>query len=176
VAENGVIGRDNRLPWRLPDDLRRFKRLTLDHPVIMGRRTWESIGRPLPRRRNLVLTGNPGYRAEGVETVPTFEAALAACAGAGEVFVIGGAGVFRAAFPYASRLYLTRVHADMEGDVRFEEEALRGWDLVDEEHHAADADHEYAFTFRTYDRRPLTAPPEVPSQSPDPSPSPREES
>lgn len=151
VAENGVIGRKGGLPWRLPDDLRWFKQLTMGHAVVIGRRTFESLGRPLPGRRWIVLSRDPAFRADGVETATDLRGALAA-AGGGEVFVAGGAGVYRAALPIADRLYLTAVHARVEGDTRFPEVNFDDWTLVEERHHAADARHPHAFTFRTYDR------------------------
>jgi dihydrofolate reductase len=123
VAENGVIGRDGELPWRMPSDLRRFRKLTLDRPVIMGRRTYVSIGKPLDRRDNIVLTRRPGFSAPGIHVVHAIEAALAlgralaAQRGANEIAVIGGAEVFRAALPFAQRVYLTVVRASPEGDV-----------------------------------------------------------
>jgi len=119
VAENGVIGRENRLPWHLPEDLRHFKRVTMGHPVIMGRKTHESLGRPLPGRRNIVITRQPEYAAAGCEVVHSLAGALALCSGADEVFVIGGAAVYGEALPQASRIYLTRVRTAASGDTRF---------------------------------------------------------
>lgn len=123
VAENGVIGRDGDLPWRLPSDLKRFRQLTLDRPVIMGRKTYASIGKPLDRRDNIVLTRQPGFSAPGIHVVSTIQAALelgrtlALKRGAEEIAVIGGAEVFQAALPFAERVYLTLVHAAPAGDV-----------------------------------------------------------
>ena len=119
VAENGVIGVNGKLPWHLPEDLQHFKRLTVGHPVIMGRRTWESIGRPLPNRTNIVVSRRDDFQAAGANVAPSLEAALALCTGAGPVFVIGGGEVYRAALPYAAGLVLTRIHRDYEGDARF---------------------------------------------------------
>ncbi|MBM3390686.1 MAG: dihydrofolate reductase [Betaproteobacteria bacterium] len=128
VAANGVIGADNALPWRLPEDLKRFKALTLGHPVIMGRKTFESIGRPLPGRRNLVVTRNAGYRVDGCEVLGSLEAALDACAGSSdEVFVIGGAQIYAEALPLAQRIYLTELHRDFMGDARFPDFARTAW-------------------------------------------------
>jgi dihydrofolate reductase len=124
VAENGVIGRHGQLPWRLPSDLRRFRALTLDKPVIMGRKTFESIGKPLDRRDTIVLTRRRDFSPPGVHVVATIEAALAlarllaAGRGADEVAVIGGAEVFAAALPHADRVYLTQVHGTPDGDIR----------------------------------------------------------
>jgi dihydrofolate reductase len=153
MSEGGVIGHHGRVPWHLPDDLRRFKQLTMGHPLIMGRRTFGSIGRPLPGRRCIVLTRDPAYRPDGVETAPDLAAALARLAGDPEVFVIGGAEVYRDALPRADRLYLTLVHAPIPGDVRFPTLDLGGWRLADETFHPADARHPHAFTFRHYERR-----------------------
>ncbi len=120
VAENGVIGNDNALPWHLPDDLKRFKAITMGHPVIMGRKTYESIGRPLPGRRNIVISRNPEYMAEGCETANSLSAAIAACSGASdEIFVIGGAQIYAEAMPKARRLYLTEIRRAFEGNARF---------------------------------------------------------
>lgn len=119
MGENRVIGRGDALPWHLPEDLRRFRELTWGHTVIMGRTTYLSIGRPLPNRRMLVLSRSPSFRPSGVESFPGIDAALAACAGEEEVFVCGGAEVYRAALPRADRIYLTVIHREYEGDVRF---------------------------------------------------------
>ncbi len=151
MADNGVIGRDNGLPWHLPDDLRRFKSLTMGHSLLMGRRTFESIGRPLPGRRNLVLTRNAAWRAEGCETVATPEAALAATAGT--LFVIGGAAVFRACWGFVERLELTEVHVNPAGDTVLEGFDRGDWREVAREGHAADANHAWPFEFVTLVRR-----------------------
>jgi len=152
VSENGVIGRDGDLPWYLPDDLKRFKTLTLGHPMVMGRRTYESIGRPLPGRTSVVLTRNPDFAPEGVTVVPSWDEALAACGAAERAFVIGGASLYRRALAACDRLYLTRVHAAVEGDTFFPEGALEPFRLVREERHEADARHAYPFTFLDYER------------------------
>ena len=156
AAENRVIGRGGGLPWHLPADLKRFKKLTLGHAVIMGRKTHESIvarlGRPLPKRRSLVLSRDASCRLPGVEVLPSLEQALALAA-EGQVFVAGGASVFAEALPQADRLYLTRIHAEVEGDVFFPEIDAGAWQLVDQERHEADPRHAYAFTFETYDQR-----------------------
>jgi dihydrofolate reductase len=152
VSEGGVIGIENRLPWRLPRDLKRFRALTMGHTVIMGRRTHESIGSPLSGRRNIVLTGDPRWSEPGVETAATLSEALSRCGEAEEVFVIGGESVFREALPRADRLYVTLVHADVDGDRFFPLEALSGWNLVREERHEADEKNRHPLTFRTYER------------------------
>ena len=154
VAENGVIGRDGDLPWHLPDDLRRFKQTTMGHTLLMGRRTCDSIGRALPGRRSIVLSRDPTYRPPtGVTRAATFEEALAIAADAEELFVIGGATVYEVALPRADRLLLTLVHGQVEGDARFPHFNAREWRLVDEERHARDERHAFAFTVRTFERR-----------------------
>ena len=159
MSDGGIIGHHGKIPWHLPDDLQRFKRLTMGHPLIMGRRTFASIGRPLPGRRCIVLSRDPAYRAEGVETAPDLDAALERVREAPEVFVIGGAEVYRAALARADRLYLTLVHAPIPGDVRFPRFDLTAWRLAEEIAHPADARHAHAFTFRRYERRRVDAPP-----------------
>jgi len=154
ASKNNVIGRDRGLPWHLPDDLRHFKRLTTGKPVIMGRRTFESIGRPLPDRRNIVLTRDPDYTAEGCDVVSSVDEALNLVAGAGEAMVIGGGQVYRDFLPSADRLYLTRVQAEVDGDTYFPEITETEWLLVSTEHHAADDRHDYAFDLMVFERRP----------------------
>ncbi len=119
VAANGVIGANGRLPWNLPEDLKHFKKLTLGHPVIMGRKTWESLGGALPGRENIVVTRTPGFAAPGAAVERSLEAALALCAGEPVAFVIGGEGLFRESLPIAAGLVLTEIHRDYEGDTRF---------------------------------------------------------
>lgn len=119
-ARNGTIGRDNALPWHLPEDLKHFRATTTGHAVVMGRRTYESIGRPLPNRRNLVISRTPGFAPEGVEVLPSLEAALARCAGLPEAFVIGGAQLYREALGRADRAIVTEIDADFDGDAHFD--------------------------------------------------------
>jgi len=149
MAENGVIGRDNSLPWRLPADLRRFKSITLGKPVLMGRRTFESLGRPLPGRHNIVLTRDPGWAPQGVTVAGSVDAAIAAAGEAGELMVIGGAEVYRQCWPRLSRIELTRVHATPPGDTRLEGVDWRAWHAVSTERHAADERNEYDYSFVT---------------------------
>ena len=141
VSTNNVIGRDGDLPWHLPDDLKNFKRLTTGKPIIMGRKTYESIGKPLPNRKNIVMTRKPGYEAPGCEVVATAEAALVAAAGADEVMIIGGSGVYDAFLPLSSRIYLTRVHANVDGDVHFPVLDDAVWEPVFQEPHGRDERH-----------------------------------
>jgi len=154
VADSGVIGRDNALPWRLPEDLKRFKRLTLGKPVVMGRKTFESIGKPLPGRRNIVVTRDPNYRREGIEVVNGIDAALRATGGALEIMVIGGAELFRELLPRAGRVHLTRVHGDVAGDVVWPALDDREWRVVEREEYAADERHAFAMTFEVWEKRP----------------------
>lgn len=167
MAENRVIGRNGTLPWHLPKDLKRFKKLTVGHSILMGRKTFESIGRPLPKRRSLVLSSDPSYRPPGAEVFGDLATALAATAREPEVFVIGGARVFADTLPLAHRLYLTLVHAAIEGDVRFPELETAAWQLTSEEAHPADAKHAHPFSFLCYEPRQLpAAPPAPPDSSP----------
>lgn len=158
VSDNGVIGQDNELPWRLPKDLQWFKRLTTGKTIIMGRKTFESIGRPLPDRRTIVLTRNGAFHRDGVEVAGTLDEALALVQSEVEVFVVGGAAVYHLAFPRAQRLYLTRVRADVTGDVRFPEWRPEEWRLVWEVPHEADDRHAHPFVFQQYDRVVATPP------------------
>ena len=160
VAENGAIGLDNRLLYWLPNDLRRFKALTTGHAIVMGRRTFESLPKgALPNRRNLVLTRNAGFIAPGAETYPSLSAALDACRdGEEEVFVIGGASVYREAMPLADRLCLTLVHdTPAEADAFFPEVEPEEWSVEHEERHEADERHAFAYTFIDYARHSFTA-------------------
>ena len=152
VAENGVIGSDNRLPWHLPDDLKRFKALSLGKPIVMGRRTFDSIGRPLPGRTNIVISRQSGLTIEGVRVVHSLDEALSAAGTVPEIVVIGGAEIFRQVLPRTNRIHLTRVHAHVPGDVLFPVLDPTQWREADGEHHAADERHQYAFTFVTLQR------------------------
>ncbi|MCY1081415.1 dihydrofolate reductase [Archangium lansingense] len=150
MATNRCIGRDNTLPWRLPADLKRFKQLTMGHTLIMGRKTYESIGRPLPGRTTLVVTRQRDYAPEGVQVAHSLEQALEQARG-DEVFIAGGADLYRQAMEHVRRLYLTRIGRDYEGDTFFPELDLSGWKLIAEEHHPATAT-EPPFSFLTYER------------------------
>ena len=157
VARNGVIGRDGALPWHLPDDLRRFKRLTVGKPVIMGRKTFESIGNPLPGRHNIVLTRDPAWRAEGVTVVPNLAEAVAAGgldprARAEGLFIIGGASLYAEALPSATRLELTEVAAEPAGDTHFPAFDRGRWREIFREAHAASGDQP-GFAFVTLVRQ-----------------------
>ncbi len=152
VADNGVIGRNGGLPWHLPDDLKHFKTVTLGKPILMGRRTYESIGRPLSGRRNLVLTRATNVNRAGVEAVGSLDEALSRTRDVAELCVIGGADLYSLALPRARRIYLTRVHASPDGDTRFPLEALADWQQVEREEHAPDARHACAMTFIRLER------------------------
>jgi dihydrofolate reductase len=152
VAQNGVIGAGNRLPWHLPDDLKRFKALSMAKPVVMGRRTFDSIGKPLPGRTNIVVSRQPGLAIAGTIVTPSLDAALAAAGAVPEVVVIGGAEIFRQVLPRTDVVHLTRVHAHVAGDVMFPELDPGKWRETAVEHHAADERHQYAFTFVTLER------------------------
>jgi dihydrofolate reductase len=152
LADNGVIGREGALPWHLPDDLKRFKSLTLGKPVLMGRRTFESIGRPLPERRNLVLSRHTLGPAAGVEFVTSLDAAYALARDAPELCVIGGAALFAQALSAATRLQLTWVHGQIAGDVYFPLRDFSLWRELERSEHAQDARHAYAMSFVTLER------------------------
>lgn len=151
LARNGVIGRDNALPWRLPEDLRHFKETTLGHPILMGRKTWESLGRPLPGRRNIVISRDAAYRAEGAEVATGIDDAIARCAGAARVFLIGGAELYRQALPHADRLLLTEIDAEFAGDAFFPPLAADAW--VECERLPAISAGGLRYAFVTYRRR-----------------------
>lgn len=148
VARNGAIGKDNALLWRLPEDLKFFKRTTLGCPVIMGRKTWDSIGRPLPGRRNLVVTRNPNWHAEGAEAFASLDSALAATQGAQRVFVIGGGELYAQALPLADELVLTEVDAAFEADTFFPSWDPQAFEEISRESHTSDAGWAYHFVVR----------------------------
>ena len=158
VAENGVIGRDNDLPWRLPGDLKRFKSLTMGKPLIMGRRTFDSIGRPLPGRANIVLTRDVDFAPDGVLVVHDPDAAIEAAeqeasrTGADEIMVIGGAGIYDIFLGQASRVYLTEVHDSPSGDTRFPPLDAATWRESARERHAATSDDSSDYSFVVLDR------------------------
>jgi dihydrofolate reductase len=153
VARNGVIGRDGRIPWRIPGDLPRFRRITMGHPVVMGRKTWESLGKPLPGRRNIVISRTPGLKLAGADVCGSLAAALAACTNASEVFVIGGTEAYREALPLARRLLLTEIADDVEGDAHFPPFDRSLWRETRREDHPANADNPHAFSYVDYERR-----------------------
>jgi dihydrofolate reductase len=156
VATNGTIGRNNDLPWHMGADLKRFKALTTGHHFIMGRRTFESIGsKPLPNRTNVIVTRDPSFRADGVKVTHSLAEAihLATEAKDDEVFIGGGADIFEQAVHNADRMYITRVHAEVEGDTFFPDfDDVSEWHLTDAEHFDADEKNDYPYSFLTYDR------------------------
>jgi len=154
VARDGVIGRGGTIPWRLPEDMQRFRELTIGHPVVMGRRTWDSLSdrfRPLPGRRNVVVTRNPDWQAEGGERAGSLDDALHLLEGVPQVFVIGGAELFAAALPLADRLMLTELDADVEGDTFFPPWDRAAFAETSREEHVSEAGTSFAFV--TYERR-----------------------
>ena len=153
LATNRVIGIENRLPWRLPEDLAHFKALTLGHPILMGRKTFESLGRPLPGRTNIVITRNPDYCQDGYLVAASIPAAIARCADADEIFFIGGAELYAQAIPLADRLYLTEVHIDAEGDAWFPDYDRSAFREVSRASHRGQKGDPLGFEFVVYERR-----------------------
>lgn len=153
ASTNNVIGVQGALPWRLSDDLKRFERLTMGKPVVMGRLTWESIGRPLPGRQNIVITRRGGYAAAGCDVVTSPAAALEIAGDAKEIMIIGGSEIYALFLPEAGRLHLTRVHAEIAGDAFFPEIDDDDWTLVSCDVNESSDDNEFAFEFMTYERR-----------------------
>ncbi len=153
VSRNGVIGRDGGLPWHISSDLKRFKAITLGKPVIMGRKTWESLPkRPLPGRQNIVITRQPRYSAEGALVVATIDAALRAAENTGEIAIIGGGEIYAMIFPLADRIYLTEVDMDVVGDTFFPPIDPGEWQEVAREIHGVGPGDSAGFTLRTLDR------------------------
>ena len=152
MAANRVIGVNNQLPWRLPADLARFKRLTMGHTLLLGRKTYESIGRPLPGRTFVVVTRQRGYAPQGVKVAHTVDEALALAQGDDEVFVAGGAELYAQTMDRLNRLYLTRIERDFPGDTYFPEVDLSGWKLLEQEHHPASGPDALSYSFLTYER------------------------
>lgn len=152
MAENGVIGRDNQLPWRLPADLAHFKRLTMGKPIIMGRRTWESLPGLLPHRRHIVISRDPDYVAQGAEVTTSLDDALLLAGDADEMMVVGGANLYAQTLPMAARLYLTYVHDTFEGDTRFPEFDMCAWREISRERHEPDGRNPHAYSFVTMER------------------------
>lgn len=144
MAENRVIGNQNQLPWHLSADLKHFKEITTGHTVIMGRKTYESIGKPLPNRQNVIMTRDMAYQAQGCVVVNTLAQALARD---GQLFVIGGAEIYKLAWPKLTKLYLTLVHHAVKGDARFPEFDLKQWHAVSQEDHKADDKNQYDYSF-----------------------------
>jgi dihydrofolate reductase len=152
MARNRVIGVNNTLPWHLPADLKHFKALTMGHHIVMGRKTYESIGKPLPGRTSVVVTRNADYARPGVVVVNSLAAAISACGDDGEIFVIGGAELYRQAITLADRIYLTEIDADISGDAHFTELDRKLWHEAVRVSHAPDEKNLYHYHFVVYDR------------------------
>ena len=150
MGRNRVIGRDNKLPWHMPADLAHFKKTTMGKPILMGRKTWESIGKVLPGRLNIVLTAQVGYHAEGATVVNNIDEAIAACESAEELMVIGGAGVYLALLPRAQKIYLTLIDEDFDGDTLFPQLDEQEWIEEAREDHASDEKNPYDYSFRVF--------------------------
>jgi len=150
MDENRLIGSDNQLPWHLPADLAFFKRTTLGKPIIMGRKTYESIGRPLPGRRNIVITRDTEFSAEGCEIVNDIDAALCSCSDHDELMLIGGASLYEQTIDRSSCMYITRIHHSFEGDTWFPEFNSAQWTIVDQQDFNADEKNAYAYSFVKY--------------------------
>ncbi|OGT87452.1 MAG: dihydrofolate reductase [Gammaproteobacteria bacterium RIFOXYA12_FULL_61_12] len=153
MSENRVIGRDNRLPWHLPADLQHFKKLTLGKPIIMGRKTWESLPGLLPERNHIVLSRNRRYQAEGAILVRDLEKAVMAAGEVAEIFIVGGATIYEQALATANRIYLTLIHAQIEGDAFFPRLDEGRWRLVLREDHPANGKNPLPYSFLNYERR-----------------------
>lgn len=152
IAKNNAIGKDNKLLWYLPNDLKHFKDVTTGHSVIMGRKTFESVGRPLPKRRNIVVT-RQSISIDGCEVVPSIEAALALCADEDQVFIVGGAEIYKQAIPLTDRIYLTKVDQDFEGDTFFPELNVDEWEETERENFEPDDKNKLKYSFITLQRR-----------------------
>lgn len=155
ASENNVIGINNQLPWNLPNDLKYFKNTTWGLPVIMGRKTFDSVGKPLKGRQNIIITRQKDYAPEGVEVVSSIDAAIEAAKAydVNEIFITGGTEIFIQSFPKVDRIYLTRVHATVNGDAFFPEISENEWKLVKADRHEVDEKHVYAYTFEVWERK-----------------------
>lgn len=153
ATENNIIGKNNQMPWHLPNDFKYFKKVTLGHSVIMGRKTFDAIGKPLPERRNIVVTRNQDFNPPEVDTANSLNEALLYCRDEREIFIIGGANIYAQSLPFANRVLLTRVHTELDGDAKFPELAPQEWLLESEERHEADEKHAFAYTFQVYVRQ-----------------------
>ena len=153
MARDGVIGLDNSMPWHLPDDLKRFKALTMGKPMLMGRKTFEAIGKPLPGRTSLVLTRDLAWQAAGVTVVHSVDEALKLAGAAPELCVVGGAEIYKLTLPATDRIYLTRIHASIAGDTVFPALDTSQWRETERVEHPADDRHAYSMTFSTLERR-----------------------
>lgn len=153
ISENNAIGKDNQLLWHLPADLKHFKNITTGHPIVMGRKTYDSIGRPLPNRRNIVITRQHNLELPGVEVVNSVDEAIALCEAESEVFIIGGAEIYKIAMKHVDRIYLTTVHRVYEADAFFPVLDQKEWLETFKEYHSSDEKNTVAYTFSTLDRK-----------------------
>jgi len=152
AAENNALGKDNDLPWHLPDDFKRFKALTTGHYIIMGRKTWESMPKPLPNRTHIVITRKKDYTAEGAIIVNDLASALDAAKEDANIFIIGGGEIYALSMDYATHIELTRIHHEISAHVFFPDINLKEWRLIERVHHPADDRHQYSFSYETYVR------------------------
>ena len=155
VSENGVIGKDNQLPWHMPNDLKHFKKHTLGKPILMGRKSFESLGKPLPKRRNIVITRNHSFAFPGVEVAHSLEEAIEMCRDEAEICITGGAGIYRESIEkgFVTKIYETLIHADVEGDTFISPLDEAEWDIIEVDARQADERHEYAYTFRIWEKK-----------------------
>jgi len=154
MDENRLIGSNNDLPWHLPADLQRVKQLTTGHAIILGRKNYESIGRPLPNRKNIVITTNPDYEAPGCIVVNSIDAAIDAAEGE-DIYIFGGARIYEQMFDLAERMYLTLIHATFEGDTWFPEYKPGDWEVIEQQDFSADDRNKYDYSFVTLEKKPL---------------------
>ncbi len=152
AAENNAIGKDNQMPWHLPNDFKYFKKTTLEHSVVMGRKTFESIGKPLPERRNIILTRDQNYTSPDADVANNVDDVLTYCRDEREVFVIGGANVYSQFLPLAQKVHLTRVHTVIDGDAFFPELPENEWKLISQEDHLRDERHAFDYSFEVWER------------------------
>lgn len=152
MSENGVIGKNNQLPWHLPADLKHFKKITLGNPILMGRKTYESIGRPLPGRLNIILTHNTHFQAPGCTVVPSIDEALIAAKEYPELFIIGGATLYQELMPLTQRIYMTKIYQHIDGDTFFPPLDLKQWQQVECTDHEVDEANPYRYSFMIFDR------------------------
>lgn len=154
AAENNVIGKDNGLVWHLPADLRHFKQITMGHPILMGRKTYESIGKPLPGRTSVIVTSQEDYAADGCLVAHSLQEAIEQAKALDEnIYIIGGAEIYKKALPLTDTIYLTRLHHVFDGDVYFPELDEKEWETVEQEHHEPDEKNKYSYSFLTLKRR-----------------------
>ncbi|WP_433901223.1 dihydrofolate reductase [Sphingobacterium puteale] len=153
ASENNAIGINNQMPWHLPNDFKYFKRSTIEHSVLMGRKTFEAIGKALPDRRNIVITRNANFQGEDIDVANSIQEALLYCRDEREVFIIGGANIYLQALPLANKVLLTRVHTTIQADAFFPELSSEEWELISAEPHQADDKHAFDYTFEVYTRK-----------------------